>query len=113
MQNTHGQNCSNVADWEEEIPGEPLQMSAQLGGYYAILGDPLFVDEDFTLPNGEVGLRLKAGIDGAVGDVVGYTQSFGINPPPTFLNGVTYNISGKKLYSDVSMGTYTNLVTFI
>jgi gliding motility-associated-like protein len=112
LQNIHGQICTSVADWESEMVDEPLQMSAQFGGYYAVSGTPFFVEENCT-PEGMFGLRLKAGIDGAVGDVVGYTESFGFNPPPTFFDGVTYNISGKKLYSNLFIGTYTNLVMTI
>jgi len=68
LQNIHGQNCTNVADWEEEISWEPLQMSAQFSGYYTIIGTPSFTDEDCTLPNGQVGPRFKAGIDVAIGN---------------------------------------------
>jgi len=108
----NSQTCESAADWESEMVGEPLQPSAQFGGYYAINGSPQFVEENCT-PGGFVGLSIKAGIDGAVGGVVGYTTQVGINPPPTFLNGVTYNVSGKKLYTEASTGTYTNLTMTI
>ncbi len=112
IENNSAQNCESVATWEDEMIDEPLQMAAQFGGYYAIAGNPTFVEENCT-PGGSVGLSIKAGIDGAVGDVVGYTTQIGINPSPTFLNGVTYNISGKKLYTENSTGTYSDLTMTI
>ncbi|MEE9439928.1 MAG: hypothetical protein V3V14_13055 [Saprospiraceae bacterium] len=105
---SQAQDCTAIQDFESYTIDSPLQPSAQFGGYYTVSGSPVFWEENCT-PGGSVGLLMKANVDGSGGDVVGYTESFGINPQPTFLSGQTYAITGKKLMSTSTIGEFSSM----
>ena len=109
---TFGQSCENVATFENESLGA-LPDYNNAPGYYRDFGSPQYVDEGCPVGEPSKGIRIKVSTNGDFEDGVGYTETGGINPQPTFLDGVTYHIAGKKLYSDFSIGTYTDIVMTI
>lgn len=107
-----GQNCENVNTFEDETPGILLPYSGA-PGYFGDYGSPQILDEGCPVGALSLGVRMKASVDGNIGDGVGYTETGGIDPQPTFLSGQTYHVSGKKLYSNISMGSYTDIIMSI
>jgi len=103
------QSCENVANFDDQ----PLGVLAPYGGfpsYFNDYGSPEYVVEGCPVGTGSQGVRLQASIDGSVGGGLGYTETGGINPMPTFTTGTTYHIAGKKLYSEISAGAYNDIV---
>lgn len=106
------QNCTEVANFDSSVPGV-LAPYGGSPGYFNDYGAPEYVEENCPVGEPGGGLRIKASIDGSLGDGVGYTMTGGINPMPTVLAGNTYHIAGKKLLSNFTMGVYENIVMTI
>ena len=107
--NLSAQTCENVATFDDEELGVLAPYNGS-PGYYNDYGSPQYVEEGCPVGTGSQGVRLRASVDGNLGDGLGYTETGGINPNPTFTNGTKYHIAGKKLYSDFSAGTYSNII---
>ncbi|MDF1698059.1 MAG: gliding motility-associated C-terminal domain-containing protein [Saprospiraceae bacterium] len=105
----HSQSCVNVNTFESEPLGV-LDPYSGFPGYFADYGSPSIVEEGCPVGSAGKGVRIRASVNGSEGDGLGYTLTGGIVPMPTFTTGTTYQIAGKKLYSELSAGTYTDVL---
>ena len=105
-----GQDCTNVETFENENLGVLTPYNEELPGYFNDYGAPEYVAEGCPVGEPSQGVRIKASIDSSLGDGLGYTQTGIMNTEPTFIEGRTYQISGKKLYSAFSMGSYSGIM---
>lgn len=99
LQYLGAQNCT-----EYNFQSEPLGPIVTTGPFASAFGTPIIVEETCSPGGDPKSARIQCydASTGVNGDGLRYTTSFGINPQPTFMAGVTYELNFRKFISAAS-----------